>query len=208
MVHDDDAVPGDGPDAADATDPPTGDADAVELTPEDGADDPVGPDAEVTGAPEQLDPAAAAEAQRDEYLDALRRERAEFENFRRRAARSQDEARDKGRESLMSSLLGVLDNFAYTVAAAESDTDPAKLAKGVTMVHAELLARLADEGLEIVPGVGSPFDPEVHEAVQQVPPPEGTEPPTEPTVASVLRAGYRYRGTLLRPASVTVVVAQ
>lgn len=143
---------------------------------------------------------AEAERQRDEYLDHLRRERAEFDNFRKRNARERLEAMDRGVQSLLTELLGVLDNFGHVLAAAEDSEDQA-LAKGAAMVHDELVGVLQRFGLEDVPGEGSVFDPQWHEAMMQVAAEEETE---EPTVAQVLRSGYRFKGRVLRPASVSV----
>lgn len=147
---------------------------------------------------------AEAERQRDEYVDHLRRERAEFENYRRRSARERLEALDRGAEQVVSGLLGVLDNFGLALGAAEASDDEG-LAKGVQMVHNELLATLTNAGLEEIPGVGVEFDPEQHEAMMQVDAAEelGREV-DEPVVTEVLRSGYRYKGRVLRPASVKV----
>lgn len=142
----------------------------------------------------------AAQRERDTYLDHLRRERAEFENYRKRSMRERTEALDRGAEALITQLLGVLDNFGYVLEAAK-DSDDA-VARGARMVHDELRDVLAKAGLEDVPGVGSAFDPTWHDAVMQV---EGeTTDDDEPTVAQVLRNGYRFKGRVLRPASVAV----
>jgi molecular chaperone GrpE len=157
----------------------------------------------VAGTPSLADLTAALEAaerQRDTYLDHLRRERAEFENFRRRSTRERMEATDRGAEALIDRLLGVLDNFGYVLEAAKDHDDA--VAKGVRMVHDELREVLSKAGLEDVPGVGAPFDPTWHDAVMQV---EGeTTDDNEPTVAQVLRNGYRFKGRVLRPAAVAV----
>ncbi len=142
----------------------------------------------------------AAHRERDTYLDHLRRERAEFENFRKRSTRERMEALDRGAEALIADLLSVLDNFGYVLEAAKDADD--SVARGVRMVHAELRDVLDKAGLEDVPGVGSVFDPTWHDAVMQV---EGdTTDDGEPTVAQVLRNGYRFKGRVLRPASVAV----
>jgi molecular chaperone GrpE len=142
----------------------------------------------------------AVTRERDTYLDHLRRERAEFENYRRRSTRERAEALDRGAETLISQMLGVLDNFGYVLEAAKDHDDA--VAKGVRMVHDELRDVLARAGLEDVPGVGAPFDPTWHDAVMQV---EGeTTADGQPVVAQVLRTGYRFKGRVLRPASVAV----
>ena len=154
-------------------------------------------------SPEELR-AALDEAERasQEYLDHLRRERAEFENYRRRSAKAQADAKTLGAEQMVNGLLPVLDNFAYVLEAAEESSDET-LCKGVEMVHAELLRTLGESGLERIDATGVPFDPTMHEAVSQVSAPEPTE---EPVVHEVMRAGYRFSERVLRPAS--VVVAQ
>jgi molecular chaperone GrpE len=168
--------------------PPPADEAGIE-TPADEPDADRAADADGDPAAAELDPLAEAERQRDEYLDHLRRERAEFENFRRRAARERAEAVERGQEQLVSQLLGVLDNFGFVLDAAEDSPDES-LAKGAQMVHAELMEVLRRAGLAEVPGTGAPFDPTHHEAMMQVEAP--TSRSTRPTVAEVLRPGYRF----------------
>src|SRR5688572_16799532 len=146
------------------------------------------------------DPVTAAQRERDEYLDHLRRERAEFENFRKRATKERMDALDRGAEQVVSSLLHVLDTFGFALAAASEHPED-QLAKGVEMVYAEFLEVLRKSGLEEIGGVGTHFDPMHHEAMMQV---EAEEPVDEPTVVEVLRPGYRFKGRVLRPASVKV----
>lgn len=156
------------------------------------------------GEAEPPDPVAAAQAERDEYLELLRRERAEFENFRKRASKEQNEAVDRGAEQVCSELMLVLDNFGYTLQAAEQSSDD-QLAKGVEMVHRQLLETLERFGLETVPGEGATFDPNIHEAVAQVDAGEELgEAVEEPVVVEVMRSGYRFKDRLLRPAAVKV----
>jgi molecular chaperone GrpE len=153
---------------------------------------------------EPADPVAAAQAERDQYLELLRRERAEFENYRKRASKERSEALDRGAEQVCSELLLVLDNFDYTHQAAEGSSDD-QLAKGVEMVHRQLLETLERFGLEAVPGEGATFDPTVHEAVAQVEAEQELgEAVEEPVVVEVMRPGYRFKDRLLRPASVKV----
>ena len=110
-------------------------------------------------------------------------------------------ARDRGAAALAGALLEVLDNFGFALQAAERSADE-QLAKGVSLVHEQLLAALSGQGLELVPGVGSTFDPTHHEALMHED--DGAER-EQPEVAEVLRTGYRFRSQLLRPASVKVV---
>lgn len=153
-------------------------------------------------APE--DPVARAEQERDEYLDALRRERAEFENFRRRTSKERVDALDRGAELIVTGLLSVLDSFGLALdAAAQSDDE--QLAKGVQLVHTQLLSTLEQAGLSQVEGEGATFDPTIHEAMLQVDAAEvlGREV-DDAVVVEVLRPGYRFKGRVLRPASVKV----
>jgi molecular chaperone GrpE len=142
----------------------------------------------------------AAETARDEYLDDLRRARAEFENFRRRTTREAAAARGAGRGDVAAALFDVLDDLDRTVQASEGSPDET-LAKGVALVADKLQRALDGQGLVRIADTGVPFDPEVHEAVQQV---EADEPGDHPVVATVLRPGYRLDDRVLRPAMVVV----
>ena len=154
----------------------------------------------VAAEPVEADPVAEAQRERDEYLDHLRRERAEFENFRKRATKERMDALDRGAEQVVTNLLHVLDTFGFALAAASEHPED-QLAKGIEMVYAEFFDVLRKSGLEPIEGVGSHFDPLHHEAMMQV---EADEPVDEPTVVEVLRPGYRFKGRVLRPASVKV----
>lgn len=147
---------------------------------------------------------ARAERERDEYLDALRRERAEFENFRKRTAKERLDAQARGAEQLAAGLLTVLDSFGLALDAATKSSDE-QLAKGVELVYAQFVTTLEQAGLEEVDGVGATFDPSVHEALLQVDAEHelGREV-DEPEVVEVLRRGYRFKGRVLRPAAVKV----
>ena len=156
------------------------------------------------GAEAAEDPMARAERERDEYLDALRRERAEFENFRKRTTKERLDALDRGAEQLVTGLFSVLDSFGLALDAA-GKSDDEQLAKGVELVHTQLLSALEQAGLSQVEGVGASFDPTIHEAMLQVDAAEelGHEV-EEPVVVEVLRPGYRFKGRVLRPAAVKV----
>jgi molecular chaperone GrpE len=141
-----------------------------------------------------------AESRRDEYLDDLRRARAEFENFRKRTMREGGLQREAGKAEVATSLLEVLDDLDRTLEAADASSDET-LAKGVTLVADKLVRSLRAQGLEQVAETGVPFDPNVHEAVQQR---SADEPRDEPVVAEVLRPGYRIGERVLRAAMVVV----
>jgi molecular chaperone GrpE len=140
-----------------------------------------------------------AEAARDEYLDDLRRARAEFDNYRRRMMREGSTQRDAGRAELAEGLLEVLDDLDRTLDAASASADEA-LAHGVELVATKLRESLEHRGLERIDSVEVAFDPQMHEAVQHRPDDEHDEP----TVVEVLRPGYRWGERVLRAAMVVV----
>jgi molecular chaperone GrpE len=146
------------------------------------------------------DPLAEAESARDAYLDQLQRARADYDNLNKRRHKEVAEARDRGQAALVDGLLEVLDNFGFALRAAEESEDT-QLAKGVQLVHDQLLSVLERAGLEVVPGIGAPFDPAHHEALMSES--DGVDR-DHPEVAEVLRTGYRFKTQLLRPASVKV----
>ena len=158
----------------------------------------------VDAEPVEVDPLTAALAQRDEYLDSLRRIQAEFENYRKRVAKQQADQVVRAAASLVDKLLPVLDALDLaTDHVADNDSDEAR---ALLAASGLLQGILAKEGLERIDPVGQEFDPNAHEAVGQVPRPDGEEPTPadEPVVAQVMRAGYRWHGTVVRPAMVMV----
>jgi len=148
------------------------------------------------------DERSEVERERDEYLDALRRLQADFENYRKRVERQFEELAARGVSALVGRLLPVLDTLDlaedHLLAEASSDAAMVAEAKALVQARALLLDTLEKEGLERVGGAGEPFDPTVHDAVAHA------EGEGGPTVDEVLRAGYRWRGQVLRPAMVKV----
>jgi molecular chaperone GrpE len=143
-------------------------------------------------------------AKADEHWERLLRTAADFDNFKKRAAREKQEGIQFANEGLLNKLLPVLDSLDKAVTAAQSATPEANeaLHEGVNMISRQLKSVLAEAGLEEVDAMGQLFDPHLHEAISQLETPE--VPPDH--VAQQLRKGYRLRGRLLRPA--TVVVAK
>jgi molecular chaperone GrpE len=140
------------------------------------------------------------EGQRDEYLDDLRRAHADFENYRKRVARDGAVQREHGRADVVSALLDVLDDLDRTIAAETVAASPA--AEAVQVVADKARRALEGVGVVRIDATGVTFDPNVHDAVQQV----EDEGAAEPTVAEVLRPGYLLGERVLRAAM--VVVAQ
>jgi molecular chaperone GrpE len=168
------------------------------LTPEDRVeehvDEPGEPDQEHVDEAGQLE---AAAKERDEYLDALQRLKAEFDNYRKRVARDQGDLVARASERLVKQLIPVLDDLERTLEAAASH-DEGKLADGVRLVHRALAEALAKEGLVEVETDGT-FDPHSQEALLSQPSGEA-----EGTVIQVLQKGYRLGDYVLRPARVVV----
>ncbi|MDA8290909.1 MAG: nucleotide exchange factor GrpE [Actinomycetota bacterium] len=147
-------------------------------------------------------------SERDEYLDALRRLQAEFENYRKRTARQQSEAFERAAESLIERLLPALDALDLALAhAGRRDEPPTDVELAFAQIGSLFRDVLAKEGLERIDSTGVAFDPTVHDAVAHVPAEEGAELPGEPpgpAVVETLRTGYRLKGRVLRPAMVKV----
>ena len=130
-------------------------------------------------------------AERDDYLDALRRLQADFENFKKRTVKLQTEHLERAAQSLVEKLLHVLDAADLAIAHGGNED--------VAQVAGLLMDTLIKEGLAgIDPKPGEPFDPTEHDAVAHEPGEGG------PEVVDLLRPGYRWKGTLLRPAMVKV----
>jgi molecular chaperone GrpE len=149
------------------------------------------------GPPGDGDTGAGEEAarQRDEYLDALRRLQAEFDNYRKRMQRQQRETVENAAATLVKKLLPVLDTADLALAHGGGED--------VKQVGGALFDILSKEGLERIDPEGQPFDPVLHDAVAHEPV-EGQGAPEMPEVSEVLRAGYLWKGQVLRPAMVKV----
>ena len=148
------------------------------------------------------DPRDDLERQRDEYLDALQRLQADFENYRKRVARVAEDAAARAAGELAGKLLPVLD--ALDLAEAHFASSTSDEAAALTQSRALLLDTLEKAGLERVDAKGVAFDPTVHDAVAHVPLEGEGESDGTHEVTEVLRAGYRWHGAVLRPAMVQV----
>jgi len=143
------------------------------------------------------DPVADLTKQRDEYLDALQRLKAEFDNYRKRVAREQVELTTRANERLVGDLLPVLDDLERALDAAAAHEE-AKLEEGVALVHRALADLLARNGLAEIETDGM-FDPHSQEALLSQP-----SEADEGAVIQVLQKGYRLGDRVLRPARVIV----
>ncbi|WP_423916154.1 nucleotide exchange factor GrpE [Candidatus Poriferisodalis sp.] len=196
-----------------------------EMPNDDVADEPARIDAEAPDLAAQLE---AATAERNDYLDQLQRQRAEFQNFRRRVEAERRQQVSAGVSRLVESLLPVLDGCAAATAQGHSE---------VAAVGQALMVALGKAGLERIDAVGEPFDPTQHEAVTiEVAPdpdpdpdedgsgngetsgetagPDGADPTASDdrndhyqVVTEELRSGFRFDGRVLRAAMVKVRTA-
>ncbi len=149
-------------------------------------------------APETPEQAVARlEGDNKNLQDRLLRLAAEFENWKKRAKKEMDDAAPRARDNLAKELLPVLDNLSRAIAHANTE-DP--LAVGVRMVEKQLLASLEKFQITRFVSVGQPFDPAIHEAIQQV---ETDESPPG-SVCQEFAAGYMSGTRLLRAAMVAV----
>ena len=139
--------------------------------------------------------------ERDEYLFALQRTQADFENYRKRITRQQGEMTERAAADLVVKLLPVLDALDLAEAHFNESLDLTEDGKALRASRAMLMDILTKEGLERVDQRNIPFDPSVHDAVAHG---EGEAGDTETMVDEVLRSGYRWKGQPLRPAMVRV----
>jgi molecular chaperone GrpE len=160
---------------------------------------PLGP---ATVSAEQLTELKERAAKAEENWERLLRTAADFENFRKRAAREKQEAIRYANEGLLQKLVPVLDSLDMALAAAQTAGPKAgeSLQAGISMIFQQLKGVLAEAGLEEVDAVGKPFDPNLHEALAQKETPDAPEG----QVVEQHRKGYKLRERLLRPASVVV----
>ena len=147
-----------------------------------------------------LNPLEAAIAERDELRDLLLRTRAEMDNMRKRMNRERDEERKYAALPIARDLLPALDNLHRAVDAGQKDQNVAALLQGVQMVAKQIEEILARQGILSIPSVGQPFDPNRHEALQQVPTAE--YPPM--TVIQEYEKGYQLHDRVVRPSKVIV----
>lgn len=157
------------------------------------------PDDDAAAIEVLLDALTTARVSADSYLDDLQRVAAEFENYRKRAAREREEIIDRASQRVVQSMLPVLDSFDRAFSHRAQTPGEEQLLAGVRGTFHQLMDILAGEGLEAVPGVGEDFDPAIHEATAVVGDADG-----HLVVAEELRRGYLLKGRLLRPAMVMV----
>ncbi len=141
----------------------------------------------------------------DQTRDQLLRTAAEFDNFRKRTARERQDMRARAQADLALNVLEALDDLNRVVSLDLAEASTKDVIDGVEMVERKLLQHLELSGLKRVGVQGDKFDPNEHEAIGTVP---TTSEEDDGTVANVVQAGYRFGGSLLRPARVLVHMLQ
>ncbi len=155
--------------------------------------------AEVVDAPAQSELERAQE-EAAKMKDMLIRTTADFDNFRKRTRRELEDARRGGREDLLKDLLPVFDNLERAIQSAQKAADVKAVSDGLSMILKQFESTLGRAGIGRVPTVGIPFDPSLHEAIQQL---ETDDHPAGTVVAEV-QPGYREGDRLVRAAMVVV----
>jgi molecular chaperone GrpE len=136
----------------------------------------------------------------DRFRDLALRTQADFENYKKRAAREKEEATRYANSTLLERLVAIVDNFELGLSAARSEGEQSPIYSGMNMVFKQLIDFLAENGLQAIEAEGQKFDPNLHEAIGHEP---GGKIP-EGFVVRQTRRGYRLKDRLLRPSSVVV----
>jgi molecular chaperone GrpE len=167
----------------------------------DASAEPSPPDAAPAPGAEPADPIATLEAELAAANEKYLRLYAEFENFRRRAARERLDAEHHGQRTVIKGLLDALDDLGRFAHLDPAQTDARTVVDGAAMVEKKVLKSLAGHGLEVIDPADAAFDPALHEALTTVPAATAEE---DHLVAQVYQLGYVLNGQLVRPARVVV----
>ncbi len=162
---------------------------------ESGAEDKDGKAGESTGS--RKDP---KDAQIEELQDKLKRQMAEFDNFRKRTDKEKSAMYEIGARDIIEKILPVLDNFERGLAAVPEDVKDSSFADGVAMIYKQFVKTLEDAGVEAIEAVGQQFDPNLHNAVMHI----DDDAYGENEISQELQKGYKYRGTVVRHSMVQV----
>ena len=145
------------------------------------------------------DAMAGLQTDLDRFRDLALRSQADFENYKKRAAREKEDAVKYANSSLLQRLVSILDNFELGLAAAKTESEQSPIYSGMILVQKQLNDLLEENGLQAIEAEGKKFDPNLHEAIAHEP-----SESAEGTVVRQARRGYRFKDRLLRPARVVV----
>src|SRR6266571_7825428 len=151
------------------------------------------------GGADSEDAMAGLQADLDRFRDLALRSQADFENYKKRAAREKEDAVKYANSSLLQRLVSILDNFELGLAAAKTESEQSPIYSGMILVQKQLNDLLEENGLQTIEAEGKKFDPNLHEAIAHEP-----SESAEGTVIRQARRGYRFKDRLLRPARVIV----
>jgi molecular chaperone GrpE len=140
------------------------------------------------------------QADLDRFRDLALRSQADFENYKKRAAREKEGAIKYANSALLERLIPIVDNFELGLEAARGAGEKSPVFSGMSMVLKQLMDFLTEHGLQPIDATGQKFDPNLHEAIAHEP----SDEVTEGVVILQTRRGYRMRDRLLRPSSVVV----
>ncbi len=149
---------------------------------------------------EPVDPIEEAQGEARKFKDQWMRTAADFDNYRKRSRREVEDARKSGREDLLRELLPVFDNLERALTSAQRASDIKGVAEGLSMVMKQFEGTLGRVGITKISAIGQPFDPSIHEAIQQV---ETDDHPAGQVVSEV-QPGYMQGDKLVRAAMVVV----
>ncbi len=137
----------------------------------------------------------------EELEDRVKRQMAEFDNFRKRTEKEKTAMFETGARSVIEKILPVVDNFERGLASVSEEEKDGALAQGMQMIYKQLMTELENLDVKPIPAVGEEFNPEFHNAVMQT---ESDEFESG-VIAQELQKGYTYRGSVVRHSMVAVV---
>ncbi len=168
----------------------TAEADAEEVTAE----------TEASEAEVKADKKDPRDTQIEELQDRLKRQMAEFDNFRKRTEKEKSSMYEIGARDIIEKILPVLDNFERGLAAVPEDVKGSPFAEGVEKIYKQFVKTLEDAGVEAIEALGQQFDPNLHNAVMHI----DDEQYGDNEISQELLKGYKYRGSVVRHSMVQV----
>lgn len=150
--------------------------------------------------PKKLSPKDPRDEKIEELQDRLKRQMAEFDNFRKRTEKEKSAMYEIGARDIIEKVLPVLDNFERGLAAVPEDEKLSSFAEGMAMTYKQFIKTLEDAGVETIEAEGKTFDPSLHNAVMHI----DDEAYGDNEISQVLQKGYKYRGSVVRHSMVQV----
>lgn len=146
----------------------------------------------------------ACQKERTEYLTGWQRSQADYINLKKEADERLKRGKEIGREQMMDSLLPALDAFDMAIGNKEAweKVEPT-WRQGIEYIYSRLISALADNNMEVIGDIGVPFDPTLHEAIENIPTDDES---TDHTIAGIIQKGYKMGDRVLRPARVKVYI--